>query len=389
MLNKMSQQQPAGCFAAFLAVVLLFVFSGPPAAALVYWTTFGGDIGRANLDGSVANTEWISSSGAPTGIAVDGSYVYWARFFSDTVGRANIDGSGATNSWITGPVGPNGIAVDASYVYWANTDDNTIGRANLDGSGANQSWISGGTNPTGLVVDANYVYWTNYSSGAGTTIGRANIDGTGVNDSFISGATAPSGIAVDGSYVYWTNFGSSGSIGRANLDGSGANQSFVTGVVNSIGMAVDANYIYWTTADDIGRANIDGSGGDATWIENVGSNTRGIAVDATATPIDLVRFVARGVQGDVKVVWETAAEIDTAGFHIWRRDPGEEDFVRVTGKMIPAEGNPFQGATYRWIDMDAGPGVIYWYKLEDIDHGGISAFHGPIRTMRKLMHKAE
>ncbi len=121
----------------------------------------------------------------------------------------------------------------------------------------------------------------------------------------------------------------------SNLDGSGVTANFISSVVNSIGMTVD---------------------------------------DIISTPITLVSFTARGMRSDVKVLWETAAEIETAGFHIWRRAANDKDFVRVTSTIIPAEGGPFMGAAYFWVDTGIEPDTHYWYKLEDISYSGISAF---------------
>lgn len=99
--------------------------------------------------------------------------------------------------------------------------------------------------------------------------------------------------------------------------------------------------------------------------------------------IDLVSFTAKQLPAHVKVEWETAAELDTAGFHVWRADGRNKDFVRVTDWMIPAVGGPFQGAEYLWLDTAAVPGTAYWYKLEDISYGGPSTYHGPVKAMGK------
>jgi len=80
-----------------------------------------------------------------------------------TVGRANIDGTGAPNNlFVTGAtfsIGvatPSGIAVDGTYVYWANQPTSgvygSIGRA-LDGGAATQSFVSNVFYPVGLDVD--------------------------------------------------------------------------------------------------------------------------------------------------------------------------------------------------------------------------------------------
>jgi virginiamycin B lyase len=213
----------------------------------VYWADNAySTIGRANLDGTGAR--FIIGASKPTGVAVDGTHVYWANggFGSDnggfgsgtTIGRANLDGTGANQSFITGVENPTGVAVDGTHVYWAGTRG--IGRANLDGTGANQSFISYvyANYAWGVAVDGTHVYWADRYS---RTIGRANLNGTGVNHSFIT-ANRPTGVAVDGTHVYWANGGggSGTTIGRANLNGTGANQSFITGVFDPWGVAVDA-----------------------------------------------------------------------------------------------------------------------------------------------------
>ncbi|HEV7461169.1 MAG TPA: hypothetical protein VGN78_11575 [Solirubrobacteraceae bacterium] len=221
------------------------------ASAYVYWANggggLGGTIGRANLDGTGAGS--LKNANKPTGVAVDGTHLYWADNAYSTIGRANLDGTGAR--FIIGASNPTGVAVDGTHVYWANGgfgsanggygSGTTIGRANLDGTGANQSFISyvDANYAWGVAVDGTHVYWADRGY---RTIGRANLNGTGVNHSFITGANRPTGVAVDGTHVYWANGGggSGTTIGRANLNGTGANQSFITGVFDPWGVAVDA-----------------------------------------------------------------------------------------------------------------------------------------------------
>jgi Domain of unknown function (DUF5050) len=244
----------------------------------LYWANFGaGTIGRASVDGTGANQNFISGASGPDGVAVDSGHVYWANDNSTTIGRANLDGTGVNQNFISGAFFPVGVAVDANYVYWSNPQPGsaTVGRANLDGTGANQNFIAGGF-PEGVAVDANYVYWTNDGSG---TIGRANLDGSNPNQSFITGVGDSFEVAVDANHVYWVDF-SSNTIGRANLDGTGANQSFITGSSVVGGVAVDANYVYWSNpgTNAIGRANLDGSNPNQSFITGVSAGF--MAVDA-------------------------------------------------------------------------------------------------------------
>jgi hypothetical protein len=42
------------------------------------------------------------------------------------------------------------------------------------------------------------------------------------------------------------------------------------------------------------------------------------------------------------------------------------------------EGDAVPGASYAYTDADVVQGVTYYYKLEDVDVHGVSAFHGPV-----------
>lgn len=256
------------------------------AHAYVYWANRGGTtgttIGRANLDGMGANLSFVNGATGPVGVAVDGSFVYWANAFGSgtTIGRAKLDGSGVNQTFITVANRPCGVAVDGSHIYWSSYNSNSIGRANLDGTGATNTFITGAIGPCGVAVDGSHVYWANEGS---TTIGRANLNGSNPSETFIGGASQPTGVAVNGSHIYWGNNNAS-TMGRANLDGSQATESFIAGTGTCIGFpAVDATYIYWANDCDgsIGRAKLDGSGVTEDFISTL-SNPAGVAVDQLA-----------------------------------------------------------------------------------------------------------
>src|SRR5436189_125869 len=91
------------------------------------------------------------------------AFVYWANQ-NGTIGRASLDGTGVNENFITG-TNLGAIAVDAAHVYWTTggttAADTSIGRANLDGTGANQRFITGTSFPFWVAVGAGHVYWTN------------------------------------------------------------------------------------------------------------------------------------------------------------------------------------------------------------------------------------
>lgn len=78
----------------------------------VYWANGGcASIGRAKLDGSGVteiDQDFIELSEGPCGLAIDGSHIYWGRWGNVVtggfVGRANLDGTGVDEQFVaTGP----------------------------------------------------------------------------------------------------------------------------------------------------------------------------------------------------------------------------------------------------------------------------------------------
>jgi len=149
---------------AALAVILPAIAAR--ADAFVYWSgnprAGEGFIGRAPLTGGSPSFLLSNLFGAQ-GIAVDSNFLYWANG-PDEIGRANLDGSSPNPSFIIGarvgtptgaPAGtPTGLAVDGTSVYWADHVDETIGRAPVSGgSTVNNFFIRALGDPTGVAVD--------------------------------------------------------------------------------------------------------------------------------------------------------------------------------------------------------------------------------------------
>lgn len=80
----------------------------------------------------------------------------------------------------------------------------------------------------------------------------------------------------------------------------------------------------------------------------------------------------------VLVTWETATELDTSGYFIWRSDT-ENGTYEAKSPFIQAEGGVIP-TTYEWLDSDAEIGNVYYYKLEEINTDNVSVyFYGPVR----------
>ena len=136
---------------------------------------------------------------------MDGSYIYWTNTFADTIGRASLDGTQVDQNFIAAPGAPVGIAVDDQHVYWStdNLGSIAIGRANIDGTGVDSKFITTGiSDGSGMAIDDTHIYWANFTT---NTIARAKLDGTDIEPSFITGVSAPTAIDVNAGLIYWVN----------------------------------------------------------------------------------------------------------------------------------------------------------------------------------------
>jgi hypothetical protein len=162
-------------------------------------------IGRANLDGTDVRPNFIpigrdpntgAGLGLPFAVAVDANHIYWTDqcrngnpCATSAIGRANLDGSNINRDFIASDStnGVTGIAVDGQHVYWANNYYSggvftaAIGRANLDGTNPNQALVPRDGTIEGMAVDTGFIYWRDNSA-----IARANLDGSNANPLFLN-----------------------------------------------------------------------------------------------------------------------------------------------------------------------------------------------------------
>jgi Domain of unknown function (DUF5050) len=254
-------------------VVLGLVFGGASQARsqFVYWSDDrGGDIWRANLDGS-GQVTILSGLGRPIGPTLDlaGGQMYWADNVAGAIIRANLDGSGQTTlvsglppADPTPGVHPPALDLARGQMYWTDGTNYSPGflrRANLDGSEETilVTGLSGGRRIS-LDLARGQMYW---GEGASGRIRRANLDGSGVT-TLLQEDTDDVALDLAGGKMYFTVYGA-GEIGRANLDGSGK-EILVRNQNSPASIALDlaGGKMYWGSLNggDMRRANLDGTG---------------------------------------------------------------------------------------------------------------------------------
>ncbi len=103
-----------------------------------------------------------------------------------------------------------------------------------------------------------------------------------------------------------------------------------------------------------------------------------VPVHTVLAAVTLVRFEASAHQGNsILVVWETATELDTSGFRLFRAQIASPSSWGTPIDAQGPKGNVVTGAIYEYTDLTVTSGVRYFYLLEELSNAGTSQF-GPI-----------
>lgn len=145
------------------------------AADVVCWTYQGtfalGDGAVACQRDGEAPQVVASQQRTPIAIVIDvdaaglAAAVYWATLDGGTIARAAIGsgGFGPPEELFQGQPLPSGLALDGEYIYWTNRDAGTVMRAPRAG-GAPEAVAEGQLRPGAIAVDAQALYWLNGGS---------------------------------------------------------------------------------------------------------------------------------------------------------------------------------------------------------------------------------
>ncbi|MEJ2614747.1 MAG: T9SS type A sorting domain-containing protein, partial [Ignavibacteriaceae bacterium] len=100
------------------------------------------------------------------------------------------------------------------------------------------------------------------------------------------------------------------------------------------------------------------------------SDYSNVATVTTPLPVELTSFTASSVNGKMVIEWQTATEINNAGFSI-ERSLDNQKFSEVA--FIKGKGTSTEKSLYRYIDNSASSGK-YYYRLKQIDFDGTYSY---------------
>jgi hypothetical protein len=74
------------------------------------------------------------------------------------------------------------------------------------------------------------------------------------------------------------------------------------------------------------------------------------------------------------VYWETASEVGNLGFYLWRSENQDTGFYKLPisnpGFQFIPSADEGAGAFYDYVDEEATPGVLYYYKVQEVPDSG-------------------
>ena len=103
-------------------------------------------------------------------------------------------------------------------------------------------------------------------------------------------------------------------------------------------------------------------------------STPGLEREATVLgiqlPVSLSFFRAALESGEVVIRWTTESETDNAGFNILRSHRKDGEYKQINAALIQGAGTTGERNTYKWVDLTAKTGVVYYYQVEDVSFAG-------------------
>jgi uncharacterized repeat protein (TIGR01451 family) len=109
----------------------------------------------------------------------------------------------------------------------------------------------------------------------------------------------------------------------------------------------------------------------------------------SAANVVLTAFTAEATPQGVQLRWRSGSEWRHLGYQVVRQVEGETTQRAMMDHLVGGPGNQVATRDYQWTDTAVQPGTIYAYWIEDVELGGMTTRHGPIRIQVPLAGKVQ
>ena len=93
--------------------------------------------------------------------------------------------------------------------------------------------------------------------------------------------------------------------------------------------------------------------------------------DGGPLPVVLSHFQSVWTDTGVVIRWTTESSVDNAGFNLLRGTSLQDPFTKINPALIAGAGTTGEARVYTFTDATAKPGVVYYYRLEEVSLGGV------------------
>jgi len=108
--------------------------------------------------------------------------------------------------------------------------------------------------------------------------------------------------------------------------------------------------------------------------------------------VSLTSFSAAREKAGALIRWQVAAELENAGFNLYRADVAvgqtvsDQAYLKLNDRLIPGRGNAASAKEYRFTDAKPLPvNKETWYRLEDVAYDGSVEKYGPVRLKVNIL----
>lgn len=161
------------------------------------------------------------------------------------------------------------------------------------------------------------------------------------------------------------------------------------GVIGTFAGTRDFEYTYHKTDAYVGQISFNHQ---AYWSASIPADPKDLtgaiaktvsgatcSTNVQATPVTVASFDATERDGRTWVEWSTGSETGALGFHVERLDETTGEYLRLSSSLLPAAGHG-PGASYRFLDETATPGMSPTYRVVELDLRGEETAMGPFKV---------
>ncbi len=103
-----------------------------------------------------------------------------------------------------------------------------------------------------------------------------------------------------------------------------------------------------------------------------------------AAAVTLTDFSVAPGEQEIFIYWETASETGNLGFYVWRSEETDTGYEKLplddpAKQFIPSEDEGV-GAFYEYMDAEVTPGVVYYYKVQDVPDDGSAGEYSEVKS---------